>query len=29
LLDLLPGYSPHYVNDLGGQRIPFEADAIE
>jgi FkbM family methyltransferase len=33
LLDLLPGYSLHYVNDLGGQRIPFgapfEAEAIE
>jgi FkbM family methyltransferase len=32
LLDLLPGYSLHYVNDLGGQRIafgaPFEAEAI-
>jgi FkbM family methyltransferase len=25
LLDLLPGYSLHYVNDLGGQRIPFGA----
>ena len=32
LLDALPGYSLHYVNDLGGQRIPFgaafEAEAI-
>jgi FkbM family methyltransferase len=32
LLDLLPGYSLHYINDLGGQRIPFgapfEAEAI-
>jgi FkbM family methyltransferase len=32
LLDVLPGYSLHYVNDLGGQRIPFgapfEAEAI-
>jgi FkbM family methyltransferase len=25
LVDLLPGYSLHYVNDLGGQRIPFGA----
>jgi len=23
LIDLLPGYAFHYVDDLGGQRIPF------
>jgi len=33
LIDLLPGYSLHYVDDLGGQRIPFghpiEAERID
>jgi hypothetical protein len=28
LIDLLPGYSLHYVDDLGGQKIPF-GDPIE